>query len=100
MNPLEYFFGLPFLGQTLVVYLVIINVVTFFYYGIDKIKARLSKRRISEAMLWLLAAGGGSPGALLAMSYFRHKTKKSSFLAGIVFILSVQIGLLFLWITK
>ncbi|MCB9799096.1 DUF1294 domain-containing protein [Candidatus Nomurabacteria bacterium] len=98
MNPLEYFFGLPFLGQLLMVYLVVINVVTFFYYGIDKIKARLSKRRVSEAMLWLLATIGGSPGALLAMSYFRHKTKKASFQAGIVLILAVQIGLFFWWL--
>ena len=40
------------------VYLVIINVVTFFVYGIDKWKAKKSKRRIRETALLGLAKGG------------------------------------------
>jgi len=85
---------LPFL--TLFGYLVAINVLTFFLFGLDKHKARKCKRRISEKTLLLLALFGGSPAVLLGMGRFRHKTKKLSFQTGIVFVLTVQI-LLFVW---
>ena len=56
-------------------YLVIINVVTFLIYGIDKRKAVKHKYRISEKTLILMALIGGSIGALIGMKVFRHKTK-------------------------
>jgi uncharacterized membrane protein YsdA (DUF1294 family) len=37
------------------IYLIAINVVTFFLYGIDKMKAKRSKWRIPEAVLLGLA---------------------------------------------
>ncbi len=46
--------------QLILACLVVINVVTFFTYGIDKWKARHSKWRISEATLLGLAVIGGS----------------------------------------
>ena len=46
--------------RAILIYLLIINVVTFFAYGIDKYKARHDKWRIPEATLLLLAAIGGS----------------------------------------
>lgn len=92
---MQWFFELAFALQVLIAYLIVINVITFFYYGMDKIKARLSTRRISEKALWILATIGGSPAALLAMKYFRHKTKKASFQTGIILILALQVGLLF-----
>ena len=55
-------------------YLLAANLLTFVTYGIDKYKARHKKWRIPEATLLLLAALGGSIGALLAMRVFRHKT--------------------------
>ncbi|MFH1947064.1 MAG: DUF1294 domain-containing protein [Candidatus Magasanikbacteria bacterium] len=51
---------------------------------------------MSEKMLWILSAIGGSIGALLAMNFFRHKTKKLSFQAGIATILAGQILLVYL----
>ena len=45
------------------IYLVIINVITFFLYGIDKWKAKQSKMRIRETALLGLAVHGGSIGA-------------------------------------
>ena len=48
-------------------YLAVINVVTFFMYGIDKRKAKRSKWRISEATLLGMAVIGGSIGAWLGM---------------------------------
>ncbi len=79
-----------------VIYLVVINVVTFFMYGIDKWKAKRSKWRISEAALLGLAALGGSIGAWLGMKVWHHKTKHKKFKYGIPLILIVQITLVVL----
>ena len=74
-------------------YLIIINVATFFVYGLDKRKARLNRWRIPESTLLLLAALGGSVGALLGMKLFRHKTKHWKFTIGVPMILIVQLAL-------
>lgn len=78
-------------------YLAIINVITFFLFGIDKFKAKRSKWRISEAMLLSMAVLGGSLGAWLGMMVWHHKTLHKKFRYGIPLILMVQIGLL-VWI--
>jgi len=78
------------------IYLAVINVVTFFMYGIDKWKARKSKWRISEATLLLMAAIGGSIGAWLGMKVWHHKTLHKKFRYGIPLILITQLALLFL----
>ncbi|MBQ2828388.1 MAG: DUF1294 domain-containing protein [Clostridia bacterium] len=78
-----------------IIYLIIINIVTFFVFGIDKKKAKKSKWRISEKALFVLSAIGGSLGALSGMYTFRHKTKKKTFKIGIPAILIVQIVLIF-----
>jgi uncharacterized membrane protein YsdA (DUF1294 family) len=78
-------------------YLVAINVLTFGLYAVDKLKARANAWRIAERTLLLFALAGGSPGAILAMKLFRHKTKKDSFLIWFVLTLALQIiTLLFL----
>ena len=56
------------------IYLVIINVVSFFIYGFDKWKAKKSKMRIRETALLGLAVLGGSIGAWLGMKVWHHKT--------------------------
>ena len=65
--------------KTLIVYLVIINIVTFFLFGIDKRRAIKNKWRISEAMLLISSLIGGVIGGLFGMSVFHHKTKKIKF---------------------
>ena len=60
--------------QTIVYIFIIINVLTFLVYGIDKWKAKQGSWRISEATLLLLAVIGGSIGALLGMQVWHHKT--------------------------
>jgi len=55
------------------------SIVAFILYGIDKRAAINGNRRIPEAHLHLFALVGGWPGALLAMSLFRHKLRKASF---------------------
>ena len=76
--------------RDLIIYLIGINVVTFFIYGIDKWKARRGKWRIPEDTLIWLAIAGGSIGALLGMHLFRHKTQHKKFTLGIPAIILVQ----------
>lgn len=56
----------------------IINGITFFIYGIDKLKAEAKAYRIPEKVLILLAFFGPI-GGILGMQLFRHKTRKTKF---------------------
>lgn len=73
-------------------YLVIINVVTFMAYAMDKRKARKRKWRIPEKTLLFLAVIGGSVGALLGIHILHHKTKHLKFTVGVPVVLMIQIG--------
>lgn len=59
--------------------------------GADKRKARLHQWRIPEKTLFLSAIAGGSVGAMLGMTFFRHKTKHLSFLLGMPAIFIAQL---------
>lgn len=80
-------------GAVLLVWLAVINLVTFAVYGIDKAKAKRGAWRVPEKTLFLLPLLGGSLGALLGMKVFRHKTKHWYFVWGIPLILLAQIAL-------
>ena len=82
--------------QLILIYLVTINVATFFTYGIDKLKAKKSLWRIRESALLGLAILGGSIGAWLGMKVWHHKTMHKKFKYGIPLILIAQIVLLLL----
>lgn len=79
--------------KIIIVYLIVINLVTFVMYGIDKYKAKKSKWRISEATLLWLAALGGSVGAWMGMQIWHHKTLHKKFKYGVPAILLLQIAL-------
>lgn len=93
---LSYFYNLSLLAQLVVVYLIVINIITFFYFAVDKSKAITQSRRISERKLWVLSLFGGSIGALLGMKIFRHKTKKPSFQAVLAIILVIHVFIVYL----
>ncbi|MBY6203533.1 cold shock and DUF1294 domain-containing protein [Halomonas denitrificans] len=59
----------------------LLSVVTFIAYGLDKSASRRGSWRTSEATLHLLALVGGWPGALMAQRLLRHKTRKAEFQA-------------------
>ena len=80
--------------EALLYYLIVINVVTFLVYGIDKRKAKKGSWRISEATLLILAAIGGSIGALLGMKIWHHKTMHKKFKYGLHLIFIIQILLI------
>ena len=75
----------------ILIYLVIINVVTFFLYGVDKYKAKRAKWRIPEATLLGLAIIGGSVGAWLGMKVWHHKTMHKKFKYGIPAMIIIQL---------
>lgn len=58
-----------------------LSAVTFVAYGLDKGAAVRQGWRTAETRLHLLALLGGWPGALLAQALFRHKHRKTTFLA-------------------
>lgn len=60
-------------------YLIIINIITFLFYGIDKFLVKNRLTRIPEVVLFFFALIGGPLGALIGMKTFHHKTKKIKF---------------------
>ena len=80
----------------LICYLLVMNLVTFLVFGLDKWKAKRkvkneAVRRVPEKTLFLLSILGGSVGALLGMKVFHHKTLHKTFRFGIPAILALQI---------
>ena len=84
--------------NVLLYYLLIINVVAFFLYGIDKLKAKHGKWRISELTLLLFAAAGGSVGAWVGMKIWHHKTQHWKCKIGLPLILVLQLGIAVYWL--
>lgn len=82
--------------KLLLIYLFLINAVSFLLMLIDKWKARKNRWRIPEATLMGAALLGGSVGALAGMYLVRHKTKHPKFTLGIPVIFAVQVVLLVL----
>lgn len=83
------------LTTELSVYLILINVITFLTFGIDKKRARQRQWRIKESSLLTLAALGGSVGALLGMRVWHHKTKHLKFTVTVPLLLLLHIALLY-----
>lgn len=85
--------------KIILIYLAVINLITFITYGIDKLKAKKHLWRIPESTLLLLAIMGGSVGAILGMKVWHHKTLHKKFKYGIPAILILQ-ALLFKYFAK
>ena len=81
-----------FVGWIVVVYLILINIVTFITFGIDKSRARNHAWRTPEKRLFFLAIIGGSVGAIAGMYFFRHKTRHWYFVIGMPLILILQLA--------
>lgn len=81
------------MAKIIIGYLLLINLVAFVMYGIDKYKAKKSKWRIPEATLLMLAAIGGAVGAWIGMQVWHHKTLHKKFRFGVPAILLLQLAL-------
>ena len=95
------------------IYLAVINLIAFGLFAVDKKRAvyngeiekakrrrkpetgRAMKRRIPEKTLFVMAAIGGSIGALLGMQVWHHKTMHKKFKYGLPMILLAQIALIY-----
>lgn len=73
------------------VYLLLINMYTFYLVYLDKQRAKRRKWRIPEKNFFILSILGGSYGTLISMNIFRHKTKHWYFKYGIPLIVFMQI---------
>jgi uncharacterized membrane protein YsdA (DUF1294 family) len=63
----------------IVAYILLINIIAFVLYGVDKNRAINHERRIPVwVLLWTARLGGGL-GSWLGMNYFHHKKKHSRF---------------------
>lgn len=65
----------------ILIYLVLINLISFILFFIDKQKAKKDKWRIKERTLHISSFLGGVLGSITAMILFHHKTKKRGFVA-------------------
>lgn len=80
-----------FTTQNISIYILIINVITFFIMWFDKHEAKIGDWRVPERTLFLLVLLGGGIGGIAGMYVFRHKTRKWYFKIGFPAILIMQI---------
>lgn len=67
------------LSGMVLLFVSIINVLTYWFYAQDKEAAQMGNRRVPENTLHLLSFLGGWPAAWLAQQRLRHKTQKQPF---------------------
>lgn len=60
-------------------YFLLINIISFLFYGIDQYNSIKRKWRIRESTLISLSFLGGVIGSIIGIYLFHHKTKKLKF---------------------
>lgn len=60
-------------------YLAVVNLFGIVLMGYDKLIAGGTQRRVAEKTFYITALVGGSPGILVGMYLFHHKTRKAQF---------------------
>ena len=68
-----------YIPTMLFIFIISLNVLTFFFYLIDKYKAKNGYWRIKESTLHFLSLLGGWPGAAVAQQWLKHKNRKKPF---------------------
>ena len=98
MGDYNLIFQAIFTQKNIIIYLIIINLLTFLIMWWDKYEAKLGDWRVSEKFLFLLVLLGGGVGGIAGMYAFRHKTQKWYFKYGFLFILIAEVifGLYFI----
>lgn len=64
-------------------FIAVMSLAGFLLMGLDKLLAKWNRRRIPEKTLLWVGALGGAPGAWVAMTLFRHKTRHRAFSLGL-----------------
>lgn len=84
----------------LFMYIFVFNAIAFIMVGYDKKRAIKEKWRVPEKKFFIFALLGGALGVYIGMNHFRHKTLHMHFAYGIPLIIILNIGLLYLLISK
>ena len=71
-----------------------INFASMSCIGLDKSLSRSPALRMPEVLFFVLALLGGSPGMLLGMHVFRHKTRKAAFQFVLLIIIAGQVAVI------
>ena len=76
-------------------YLIMVNVICFSLFFIDKRRAQAGRYRIRENALFLWAVAGGAAGGWLSMYLFRHKTRHRKFKYGFPLLVLAQLIIIY-----
>ena len=76
---------------------IVINILTFILYAVDKSTAQNGSWRIKESTLHLFSLIGGWSGAMIAQQTLRHKSKKQNFRAVFWVTVILNVGA-FIWL--
>jgi len=74
-----YSHSIQWLPLWFMVFFIACNIISFIFYGIDKLAAIKYWQRTPEKHFYVLALLGGWPGSILGQIVFNHKTSKISF---------------------
>ncbi len=74
---------------------VVINILSFTLFFIDKKRAVRGKYRISEGSLLTISLLFGALGSYLGMQIFSHKTKKAKFQLGLPLLIFLNLIVLY-----
>lgn len=74
-----------------IVYLIIINLLSFACLRSDKKRANFSRYKVGTRTFYLLSLLGGSIGILVGMCYYRYFPEKPLLRYGVPGILAIQI---------
>ena len=84
--------------KLLVIYLMVINIITFIVFGLDKYKAVNGLWRIREIVLLGLSLIGGTIGGIFGMWLFHHKIRSPQFALGMPIMVVAQCCVLFYYL--
>lgn len=79
---------------------VIVNFLSFMMMGIDKLKAKKRRWRISEARIFASAVFFGAFGVWLGMIIFKHKTSTTKFQIAIPMLMVLELVIMYYLIMK
>lgn len=71
------------MNESIIAYIIVVNIFTIILMRIDKQKAIKNQFRIPERTFFLLSILGGAVGTYIGMKAYRHKTKHGKFTIGI-----------------
>ena len=81
------------MSKWVLAWVLVFSLADFLLMGVDKRRARRGAWRVPEKTFFLVALLGGSPGAILGMRLFHHKTRHWYFKWGLPAILIAQLAL-------